>query len=569
MEVKKKTYKTKTKNSSMKSAKKKVTKLSNEELLDRIINKKKNKTNVTKKVTNNKKSIVVKKSAINKKPTVKKTTVKKVTTPKVNKQYVDKKLKEVNAKIKNKKTSSDELYDLLNEKKKLTKQLNQLKKSKPATKKTTTKMATTKKVTGKKTVVEKTPTKKTTKKIAGVKTTGKKTTTKKVTTKKTTVKKPTVQKKKPVQKKPSVQPKIVPKPEEEKPLEFTQGLILKEKPEVLEEEPKKKQFNFMVMALIALLIGIVIGAIVYHKTNKSVLVDNPEVINNEEEAESEEEKLAKLYQECLVRPLDEKDRTDEIVALENELKTYLKKYKTAVGYKDIDFGYTFNYNENQVYYAASSVKMLSVLYLYQEALKGNINLDNTIKYTASKKWGASPAMKNVKLNTNVKLRDLSKYAITVSDNTAYQMLVGYIGRAKIRELGKSLGAKYTLVGGDNFGSITVSDGIAYWEGIYKFISQDNEYAKEYKSLVLSADQNSLSLPEYGIQAAHKYGEYRPYYNDLGIVFSEHPYIVAILTREYGRDMLKKVKDINEHVYNLHLKHYENRANVCKSEIYGQ
>ncbi len=603
MEGKKKKYNTK--KSSVKSVKSKKTTLSNDELMDKILNKKKTKKSVNNKVNKpkvNKQSVdknngttkktvtkkatikkpttkksvaskkgtgtkktVTKKNAV-KKPTVKKTASAKKTT--TTKKSTAKKTTTTKKPVTKKTTTKKQATSVAKPKTTTKKQATSVAKPKTTTKKTTTKKPTTKKTTTKKTVAKKPTVKKTIAKKGTVK----KTTVKKTQTKKTTVqKKKPIQKKvqkKPIQKKPQVPKKIVEKPEE--PIEITPGLIVKEKEQPAIEKPKKKKISFGYFAILAFVIGILLGFVFYKSTNKVKLdVNNEKVVNKEDEKESEEERLLNLYKECLSREIDERDRTEEIEKAEIDLKNYLKKYRTSVSYKDVDFGYTFSYNEKPVYYAASSVKVLSVLYLYQEAAKGNVDLNKAIKYTASSKWSASPAMKNVKLNTYVKLRDLSKYTVTVSDNTAYQMLVRYIGKSKIREFGKSLGGKYTLTGGDNFGNITVSDGIAYWEAIYDFINQDNEYAKEFKSYVLSADQNGLSLPQYGIQAAHKYGEYSPNYHDLGIVFSEHPYIVAILTREYGRTMQNKIKDINSHIYELHLKYYENRVNICKAEIYEQ
>ena len=178
-------------------------------------------------------------------------------------------------------------------------------------------------------------------------------------------------------------------------------------------------------------------------------------------------------------------------------------------------------------------------------------------------------MNKIKLNSDVKLRDLAKYTITVSDNTAYQMLVGYIGRSKLINFGRSLGAKKTLSGGDNFGNIDVNDGFHYWEAIYDFINNNGELGQEFKSYLISAEQNDLSIADKGIEAAHKYGEYSPYYNDLGIVYSSNPYYAVILTREYGKNMEKTIRDINNHLYELHMKFYENRNNTCRILVYGE
>jgi len=517
MEEKKKTINRK--NSSVKSVKKQVSTLSNDELLEQIMQKKRIKK-INKKPTSELTSDELLEQILNKKKqkkttkkvtkkTTNKTPKKKVDLPLLDKQYVDKRLKEVNKKIKDKSLSSDELFDLIAEKKKLTKELNKIRASE------------------KKEVVKRA--------------------------------------------KPSVKPEV----KEEVKEEVVEEIPVKEEKtteELLESltPEKKKQLLplFLLLLILALLVGFIIGAACYVKFNKNQnIVEIKEEVITEEDNKEELEKLEK-YNECLSRPIDNVDRTEDVINAEKQLSDYLKRYRTSVGYQDLNVGYSYGYNTDQVYYAASSVKVVTAFYLYTEAAKGNINLDSTIKYTSKDRWSASKAMQNIKYGTNVKLRDLAKYAVTVSDNSAYQMLVKYLGKSKIKKFFTDLGAKKLFVGGDNFGSINVSDGLIYWKAIYDFINEDNEYARELKSYVMTADQNSLSLNEYAVQAAHKYGEYSPYYHDLGIMYSEHPYIVVILTREYGKTMLTKVNDISKHVYELHLKYYENREAICKQEVYG-
>ena len=52
----------------------------------------------------------------------------------------------------------------------------------------------------------------------------------------------------------------------------------------------------------------------------------------------------------------------------------------AFKYIDIYTGFSINYNENQEIYAASTVKGPLAIYLYQQAEKNNINLDDRLEY---------------------------------------------------------------------------------------------------------------------------------------------------------------------------------------------
>lgn len=276
-----------------------------------------------------------------------------------------------------------------------------------------------------------------------------------------------------------------------------------------------------------------------------------------------------LYNDCLNRTYDERDNTEKLKIAEESLSSYISlSYNASISFKDLRTGYTYNYNQDYVYYAASTIKLLDALYIYTKAASGEINLDDVLTYTSLYNWGSSKAMENISYGTQVSIRNLVKYAIVVSDNAAHHMLVDYIGYSNLQEFGKSLGATYTLVGGDYFGSITSSEGLMYLEALNQFIENNSEFGTELKSYFLEAEQNDLSIYSEGILAAHKYGQYDSYYHDLGIVYASNPYLVAILTLEGKSDYEAKVQDINEHVYQLSLDFYANREEVCQLEVYG-
>lgn len=289
----------------------------------------------------------------------------------------------------------------------------------------------------------------------------------------------------------------------------------------------------------------------------------------EEEQELVVDVRTQLYEECLVRPIDENDYTEELQLVEQELTNYLKdNYNTSVIYEDLNLAFSYSYNSDVVYYAASTIKTLDALYIYTKAAAGELNLDETMKYTQNYKWPSSKEMSKHKYGDEITLRDLVKYTVTVSDNSAHQMLVSYIGRSNLKEYGLSLGAENTLVGGDNFGNISANDAIIYMKELNKFINNNQELGKELQSYFLEAEQNDLAIEELNIQAAHKYGEYSYYYHDIGIVYDENPYVIAILTTEGKGDFEAKVRDINKHVYELHRLYNDNRKNVCYLEVYG-
>ena len=196
-------------------------------------------------------------------------------------------------------------------------------------------------------------------------------------------------------------------------------------------------------------------------------------------------------------------------------------------------------------------------------------MDSEVTYLARNKRAWSFKMQNYKIGDKVSLRKLVEYAITVSDNTAHDMLVDYIGKSTLKEFGNSLGATTTLVGTDDFGAINNRDSMIYLETLTDLINNTGELGEELKTYFVNSDQNYLNFPNEGISAVQKYGEYNSYYHANGIVYAENPYLVSILTLHGYDDFEKVIRNINTEIYNLQKEFYKNRQNVCYNKVYGE
>lgn len=336
------------------------------------------------------------------------------------------------------------------------------------------------------------------------------------------------------------------------------------------KKKKNNKKNYILLMLSFLIISLLIFIIMTFKTatkDKTIFKDNTEEL--EKQAKELEIKRQKEYDECLNLSYNENDNSNEVNEYVNELNNYLSNYSVSLIYEDLERGFTFSYNKDVVYYAASTIKSLDALYIYQKAYNNELNLDETMTYTADFKWGSSKFMSTHQYGDQITLRDLVKYAVMVSDNSAHQMLVKYIGYSNLKAFGQSLGAQYTLTSSDNFGNLSANDGIVYMKAINNFINQSGELGQELKSYFIQAEQNDLELPDLQIQAAHKYGQYSEFYHDIGIVYDEHPYVIAILTKEGNKDFESIVKDINNHIYKLHTMYNENRKNYCHGLVYDK
>ena len=180
---------------------------------------------------------------------------------------------------------------------------------------------------------------------------------------------------------------------------------------------------------------------------------------------------------------------------------------------------------------------------------------------------ASNASILVSRASSLSLRDLVKYSVIYSDNSAHQMIVSYVGRSNLKAFGNSLGAKNTLVGGDNFGSISAEDGLIYMKALYIFFENNGDLGKELKTYFVEAEQKEIAVDN--LVVANKYGLYKKYYHNIGIMYDEKPYVVSIFTLEGLKNREEVIQDISNKIYELHNLYKTNRENVCRLEVYGQ
>ncbi len=138
-------------------------------------------------------------------------------------------------------------------------------------------------------------------------------------------------------------------------------------------------------------------------------------------------------------------------------------------------------------------------------------------------------VKNSPVGTSFSVRDLMTRAITISDNTAYQMLYDRYGDAPFNALAQQTGISARL-NGSQFCYCSAEE-MGY---LFRAIWENDYPEKEFLLELLSATQNnfliSSALP--GRKIAHKYGLATGMgdCHDAAIVYGEHPYLLVIFSK---------------------------------------
>jgi len=249
-----------------------------------------------------------------------------------------------------------------------------------------------------------------------------------------------------------------------------------------------------------------------------------------------------------------KNALPDYTELKAQLDSYIKTRpgEVSVYVKDLETGKTLNIESDKVYVAASTIKLPLILYVYELAAQGQIDLNKKLTYTPEYYAQGTGILQGNPVGGQYTIRELSRLSIEYSDNVAWKMLLGYIGQDKLTAYEKSLGAKAT--GGDNGLFITTPEDMGrYLDRLLEFSKEKPEYGTEvlhYMANSIFSEGIPERLPE-DIIVAHKMGALNDKFHDVGIVFGKHPYSITIFTDKAWEEVsLQTLADISQMVYDF-------------------
>ncbi len=207
-------------------------------------------------------------------------------------------------------------------------------------------------------------------------------------------------------------------------------------------------------------------------------------------------------------------------------------------------GASIAYNVREKYRCASTYKALTTLYIYKMAEAGVLSLDETMTYTRSDYYSGSGIIKSYSTGTKFTLRQLADYSVRYSDNIAFVMLQRYINDNDLVDFAKSLGCENYTDFQMTWPNITALDAALWWAEIYKF-AKTSDYGNQFYNIFLNAT-HTIIKDALGKEhpVAHKSGSISHYYHDCGIVESEDPYLIIVLSHNPRSSSSKNPSYVN-------------------------
>jgi len=172
-----------------------------------------------------------------------------------------------------------------------------------------------------------------------------------------------------------------------------------------------------------------------------------------------------------------------------------------------------------------------------------------------------------KVGDEFTLRILCNYAIVYSDNIATNMLLREFGRAELKAFMREMGGE-VVDDVDNYSC--PRDMALYLKLLYMFEKEYPDLGREIITYLRrthemtggyvntpEADQRLIRFLPDSIkrEVAHKNGNVAGGWHDVGIIFTDHPYVLAVMTNGVLYD------EVNDVIANISKKIYEYLANL--------
>ncbi|MCX6725973.1 MAG: class A beta-lactamase-related serine hydrolase [Candidatus Shapirobacteria bacterium] len=288
-----------------------------------------------------------------------------------------------------------------------------------------------------------------------------------------------------------------------------QESILGEKRKTRKKQPPK---GSRWMILILFLLTLVVTGIFYLKTALPPLWQKwtaPLIISN-------------------VKPEDKFDASSVLAEIQNLTKDLRGKYGFYV--YELKDNNSYGLYQNEVFPSASLMKLPVILCFYQEVEKGNLSLIGEYSLKEKDKVSGAGILQGKTVGTTYTYQQLIEYMGQYSDNTAFKVMRGILTDEKIQKTIDKLGMKNTSL--VNFETSPEDIGLFFKELYQGEIISDLHKDSLLKFLTKTAFENWLpaGLPK-DIKIAHKIGKDIGTFSDGGIVFTDKPYVIVVMSKD--------------------------------------
>src|SRR5207244_5593077 len=219
---------------------------------------------------------------------------------------------------------------------------------------------------------------------------------------------------------------------------------------------------------------------------------------------------------------------------EQRLQQISSRVDGVVGYEMLDLtsGERIAHLERETFPTASTIKLALVFELFAQAAEGKIRLDETITLDRAKAVGGSGVLYELGTPT-LSIRDYATLMVTLSDNTATNLLIDRLGMQNVAARMQALGMNGTKLRRhmmDTAAARRGDENVSTPNELVRLLQAIQKVDPAVELLKKSKESRLRKGLPSGVATADKPGELDGVRVDAGIVFARNrPYVFCVMT----------------------------------------
>jgi len=249
----------------------------------------------------------------------------------------------------------------------------------------------------------------------------------------------------------------------------------------------------------------------------------------------------------------------------------------GVAILDLSTGKKYLFHADEILPTASSIKIAILAELFRQAQQGKLKLTDLYTLQQSDIVGGSGLAGALTPGvTRLTIRDVAALMISVSDNSATNIIIDRVGMGNVNALLDSLGLTHTRLRRKMMDLKAASEGrenvatpremMTLLEDLYRGKVLNKQFTEDFFNLLSVHKESYIAreLPEE-LKVANKPGELEGVRNDSGIVFTgNRPYVISVMTT-----YLRRERDGGEAIIRISNAAYQMFSRLSRASEYGR
>ena len=230
----------------------------------------------------------------------------------------------------------------------------------------------------------------------------------------------------------------------------------------------------------------------------------------------------------------------------NNLYKENDKYHSFL-YQDIITGLTISYNEDAPIYAQNSIYAPLAIYLTEESINNNINLNEVLTYK----------------NEQHRIDELIEYTISKNDEIAYNTLITKYKRENILKFWSQKGTKNIFTLNTSLGITNAKDASIYMRELYNLYLTNNIYSSNLIKYFKNTNTKYITNKDGIYNTINKSGYSEKNIHDIAIINDKNPYILIIMNYTNTNNYQHLFNKTSNLIGKIHEEYWKEKQEQCQ------